>query len=122
MAWTTRTGPLTFWLRRVASLLLVSKSSRLLHDERQGCGVCSPVLHADDVAVRPANYDPHALGFLGDVEDSLTLGGQPVLLVLRRLVRGAVLMRHIGRQVMQKACEKFLQHEFVDQHYIRSVG
>jgi hypothetical protein len=115
-------GPLIFWLRRVASLFLVSECSRLLHDERQECGVCSPVLHADDVAARPANYDPHALRFLGGVDDSLTLGGQPVLLVLRRLVKGAILMPHVGRQVTQKACEKLLHEEFVDQHYIRSVG
>ena len=96
MAWTSSIGPLIFWLRIAASLLLVSRCSFWLHDERQGCGGCSPTLHADNVTVGSANYDPHVLGFLGSVEDSLTFRKRSVLLLLRWVPNGAVLIRHVG--------------------------
>ncbi len=114
MAWTSSIDPLTFWLKSAASLLLVSRCSFWLHDERQGRGVYSPIMHADNITVGSANYDPHVLGFLGNVEDSLTFRKRPVLLLLRRVPTGAVPMRQVGRHMLQQTRQKFLEHELVD--------
>ena len=96
MAWTSNIGPLIFWRKSAASLWLVSRCFFWLQDERQGCGVCSPTLHADNVTVGSANYDPHVFGFLGSVEDSVTFLKRLVLLLLGGVPNGAVLVRHVG--------------------------